>query len=108
MLEKRGGQQNPQLTHSDPGRNKPGSKPFLLPLLPAVMKRNMVIFVQKAFEELQAKLESMTTDAFPQARKRMEQFVETFTRTSNQTIDLFEKMLVNRLRRLRNGNRDGP
>jgi len=42
-------------------------------------------------EELQAKLESMTAHAFPQARKRMEEFVETFNRTSNQTIDLFEK-----------------
>jgi coenzyme F420-reducing hydrogenase delta subunit len=44
-------------------------------------------------EELQAKLESMTAGAFPQARKRMEEFVETFNRTSNQTIDLFEKTL---------------
>jgi ribosomal 50S subunit-associated protein YjgA (DUF615 family) len=44
-------------------------------------------------EELQAKLESMTADAFPQARKRMEEFVETFNRMSNQTIDLFEKTL---------------
>ena len=42
-------------------------------------------------EELQAKLESMTTDAFSKARKDMEEFVETFNRTSNQTIDLFEK-----------------
>ena len=44
-------------------------------------------------EEFQAKLESMTADAFPKARKRMEKFVETFHRTSNQTIDLFEKTL---------------
>ena len=44
-------------------------------------------------EEFKAKLESMTADAFPQARKRMEEFVETFNRTSNQTIDLFEKTL---------------
>src|SRR5271166_2320015 len=44
-------------------------------------------------EELQAKLESMTADAFPKARKRMEEFIETFNRTSNQTIDLFEKTL---------------
>src|SRR6202049_4781443 len=44
-------------------------------------------------EEFQAKLESITADAFPQARKRMEEFVETFNRTSNQTIDLFEKTL---------------
>ena len=44
-------------------------------------------------EEFQAKLESMTADAFPQARKRMEEFVETFSSTSNQTIDLFEKTL---------------
>jgi hypothetical protein len=35
----------------------------------------------------------MTPDAFPKARKRMEEFVETFNRTSNQTIDLFEKTL---------------
>jgi hypothetical protein len=44
-------------------------------------------------KELQAKLEAMTADTFPQARKRMEEFVETFNRTSNQTIDLFEKPL---------------
>ena len=44
-------------------------------------------------EELQAKLESMTADAFPKARKRMEEFVDTFNHTSNQTIDLFEKTL---------------
>ena len=44
-------------------------------------------------EEFQAKLESMTADAFPQARQRMEEFVETFNRTSHQTIDLFEKTL---------------
>ncbi len=44
-------------------------------------------------EEFQAKLESMRADAFPQARKRMEEFVETFNRTSKQTIDLFEKTL---------------
>ena len=44
-------------------------------------------------EEFQAKLASMTADAFPKARKRMEEFVETFNRTSNQTIDLFEKTL---------------
>ena len=44
-------------------------------------------------EEFQAKLESMTADAFPKARQRMEEFVETFNRTSNQTIDLFEKTL---------------
>ena len=44
-------------------------------------------------EEFQAKLEAMTADVFPKARKRMEEFVETFNRTSNQTIDLFEKTL---------------
>ena len=44
-------------------------------------------------EEFKAKLEAMTADVFPQARKRMEEFVETFNRTSNQTIDLFEKTL---------------
>jgi hypothetical protein len=35
----------------------------------------------------------MTADPFPTARKRMEEFVETFNRTSNQTMDLFEKTL---------------
>jgi hypothetical protein len=44
-------------------------------------------------EEFQAKLESMRPDAFPHARQRMEEFVETFNRTSKQTIDLFEKTL---------------
>jgi hypothetical protein len=42
---------------------------------------------------LPQQLESMTADASPKARKRMEEFVETFNRTSNQTIDLFEKTL---------------
>jgi hypothetical protein len=42
-------------------------------------------------EEFQVKLASMTADAFRQARKRMEEFVESFNRTSDQTIDLFEK-----------------
>ena len=44
-------------------------------------------------EEFQAKFESMTADAFPKARERMEEFVETFNRTSKQTIDLLEKTL---------------
>ena len=44
-------------------------------------------------EEFQVKLESMTAVAFPEARKRMEEFVETFYRMSNQTIDLFGKTL---------------
>jgi hypothetical protein len=44
-------------------------------------------------EEFQAKLESMTADAFPKARKNMQEFIETFNRTSNQTIDLCEKTL---------------
>jgi len=42
-------------------------------------------------EGFQAKLASMTADAFRQARKRMEEFVEPLNRTDNQTIDLFEK-----------------
>ena len=42
-------------------------------------------------EEFQANLESMAADSFPKARKRMEEFVEAFNRTSNQTLDLFEK-----------------
>jgi hypothetical protein len=45
-------------------------------------------------EQFQAKLESMTAEVFPKARKRMEEFVETFNRTSNQTIDLFQKTLA--------------
>ena len=44
-------------------------------------------------EEFQAKLESLNAAVFPEARKRMEEFVEEFTRTSNQTVDLFEKSL---------------
>jgi hypothetical protein len=44
-------------------------------------------------EEFKAKLESMSVDTFPKARKRMEEFLDTFNRTSNQTIDLFEKTL---------------
>ena len=44
-------------------------------------------------EEFQAKLASMTKESFPKARERMEEFVETFNRTSKQTIDLFEKTL---------------
>jgi hypothetical protein len=44
-------------------------------------------------QDFQAKLESMTADAFPKARERMEEFVETFNRTSSQTVSLFEKTL---------------
>ena len=44
-------------------------------------------------EEFQTKLDSMRADSFPQARERMEEFVETFNRTSDQTIDLFAKTL---------------
>src|ERR1700741_5542877 len=42
-------------------------------------------------EEFKAKLESLNMDVFPAARKRLEEFVENFNRTSNQTLDLFEK-----------------
>lgn len=44
-------------------------------------------------EEFQAKLESMTVDVFPNARKRLEEFVEMFTHASNQTLELFQKSL---------------
>jgi hypothetical protein len=44
-------------------------------------------------EEFQAKLKSLSADVFPNARKRMEEFIETFNRTSNQAMDLFEKTL---------------
>src|SRR5271165_7639636 len=43
------------------------------------------------WENLLTKLASMTADVFRQARECMEEFIETFNRTSNQTIDLFEK-----------------
>ena len=45
------------------------------------------------WENLLTKLASMTADVFRQARECMEEFIETFNRTSNQTIDLFEKTL---------------
>jgi hypothetical protein len=38
-------------------------------------------------------LEAMRAAAFPKARERMEECVETFNRTSTQTIDLFGKTL---------------
>ena len=44
-------------------------------------------------EEFQAKLESLNAAVFPAARQRMEEFIEIFTRTSNQTADLFEKSI---------------
>jgi hypothetical protein len=44
-------------------------------------------------EELQAKLEAMTVEAFPKSRERVEDFAETFNRTSKQAIDLFGKTL---------------
>ena len=44
-------------------------------------------------EEFQAKLESMQSEAFPAARKRMEEFLEIFNRSSNQTMELFEKSM---------------
>lgn len=44
-------------------------------------------------EEFQAKLESMQSEVFPAARKRMEEFVELFNRSSNQTLELFEKSM---------------
>ena len=44
-------------------------------------------------EEFQSKLESLNRSAFPTARKRLEEFVETFNQSSNQTLDLFEKSM---------------
>lgn len=44
-------------------------------------------------DEFQAKLESLNSHVFPAARRRLEDFVETFNRTSNQTLDLFQKSL---------------
>ncbi len=55
-------------------------------------KRSAISFDEAMILEL-VFMASMTADAFPKARKRMEEFVETFNRTSNQTIDLFEKTL---------------
>src|SRR5271165_2489986 len=46
-------------------------------------------------EEFQAKLESMTADAFPKARKRTEEFVETFNRTSNDQVAAFQRLWTN-------------
>jgi hypothetical protein len=45
-------------------------------------------------EELQAKFESIAADGVPNVRKRMDEFVETFNRTSNETIHLFRKTLA--------------
>lgn len=44
-------------------------------------------------DEFQAKLESMSADIFPTARKRMEEFIDQFSRSSSQTLDLLEKSL---------------
>jgi hypothetical protein len=44
-------------------------------------------------DEFQAKLEALNSNVFPASRRRLEEFVETFNRTSNQTLDLFEKSL---------------
>ncbi len=44
-------------------------------------------------EEFQAKLESMQSEVFPTARKRMEEFVELFNQSSNRTMELFEKSI---------------
>jgi hypothetical protein len=42
-------------------------------------------------EEFRTKLESLKSEALPQARQRMQEFLEAFNRTNNKTIDLFEK-----------------
>jgi chemotaxis regulatin CheY-phosphate phosphatase CheZ len=44
-------------------------------------------------DEFQAKLESMQSEVFPTARKRMEEFVDLFNQSSNQTLELFEKSM---------------
>lgn len=44
-------------------------------------------------EEFQAKLEAMQADVFPLARKRMEEFLEMFSKSSHQTMELFEKSM---------------
>jgi hypothetical protein len=44
-------------------------------------------------EEFQAKLQSLNAEAFPAARKRMESFIEAFSRTSDQTVELFQKSI---------------
>jgi hypothetical protein len=44
-------------------------------------------------EEFQAKLESLNARVFPEARKRMEEFLEIFTQASNQAADMFERSL---------------
>ncbi len=42
-------------------------------------------------EELKAKLEELTAELVPAARKQMEEFVETLSKSSNQVLSLCEK-----------------
>ncbi len=42
-------------------------------------------------EELQAKLEEITAELFPAARKQMAEVIETLSRTSDQALSLCEK-----------------
>lgn len=45
-------------------------------------------------EEFHAKLESLNSETFPAASNRMGAFLETFCRTSDQTLALFQKSLA--------------
>lgn len=44
-------------------------------------------------QEFQKKLETMADSVFPLARKQMEEFFETFVKSSNQSAELFTKAL---------------
>jgi len=44
-------------------------------------------------EEFQARLENLNRSAFPAARRRLEEFVEIFNRSSNQSLELFERSM---------------
>lgn len=44
-------------------------------------------------EDFQKKLEEMTADAFPEARQKMESFLEEFLDKSKTSMDLFTKSL---------------
>ena len=45
-------------------------------------------------QDLQKRLETMAENVFPLARKEMEDFAETFVKTSNESTELFAKALA--------------
>ena len=44
-------------------------------------------------DELQDRMESFTSNIFPEARKRLEEIMEMFNRNSSQTLDLVQKSM---------------